>query len=161
MEEFAETIEFPVKWDIGAPMPHLLTNGYRTFLVFYLKDDYSEGDRTELVALVQFLRCVSVKLGDPNDEVLHGHPLYGKGLEPYSAQIVRNSTWVKELETINKVHSQYKPEFWSELNHYIFWFHDQTFECVAKSYEVEVFRKTEPEKSMDEVVIETVKRLLS
>ena len=46
MEEYAETIDFPAIWSAGAPMPHLLTNGYRTFLLFYLSDDYSEGGRT-------------------------------------------------------------------------------------------------------------------
>ena len=156
IEEFAETIDFPVKWDIGAPMPHLLANGYRTFLLFYLKDSYSEGSRTESVALVQFHRCLSAKLGDPNEEVFHGHPLEGKGLEPYTAQIVRNSKWIHELEAINKVHSPYNPEFWRSLNHYILWFHDDTFECVAKSYEVEVFQK-----SMDEVFGEAAKRILA
>ena len=81
IDEYAETIDFPVKWDAGAPMPHLLTNGYRTFLLFYLPDDYSENEKTHSVALVQFHRCMSSKLGDPNEEVFHGHPLNGKGLE--------------------------------------------------------------------------------
>jgi len=154
MDEYAESIDFPVKWDAGAPVPHLLTNGYRTFLLFYLPDDYSEDGRTESVALVQFHRCMSSKLGDPNEEVFHGHPLNGKGLEPYTAQIVRNSRWIKELESINKVHSQYNQELWRSLNHYILWFHDDTFECIAKSYEVEVFQK-----SMDEVLGEAAKRI--
>lgn len=156
MDEYAETIDFPLIWDAGAPMPHLLTNGYRTFLLFYLPDDYSEDSRTESIALVQFHQCMSSKLGDPNEEVFHGHPLNGKGLEPYTAQIVRNSKWIKELESINKVHSQYNAELWLSLNHYIFWFHDDTFECVAKSYEVEVFHQ-----NMDEVVIEATKRILA
>ena len=110
----------------------------------------------ESVALVQFHHCLSSKLGDPNDEVFHGHPLNGKGLEPYNVQIVRNSKWIKELETINKVHSLYNPKEWRLLNHYIFWFHDNTFECIAKSYDVEVFQK-----SMDEVFGEAAKRILA
>jgi hypothetical protein len=154
MDEYAETIDFPVKWDAGAPMPHLLTNGYRTFLLFYLPDDFSEDDRTESVALVEFHHCMSSKLGTPNEEVFHSHPLHGKGLEPYTAQIVRNSKWIKELESINKVHIQYNQKLWHSLNHYILWFHDDTFECVAKSYEVEVFKK-----SIDEVLEEAAKRI--
>ena len=50
-EEYADTLDFPVKWDVGAPMPHLLANGYRTFLLFYLKDDYSLTLRSELNGL--------------------------------------------------------------------------------------------------------------
>lgn len=155
MAEYAETIDFPVVWDTGAPMPHLLTNGYRTILLFYLRDDYSESMETESVALVEFHRCISAKLGDPNEEIFHGHRLHGSGLEPYSAQIVRNSKWIQELEGINKVHSQYDPELWRSLNHYIFWFHDDTFECVAKSYEVEVFQK-----SLADVLGEAARRIL-
>jgi hypothetical protein len=114
MEEYADPIDFPVQWDVGAPMPHLLSNGNRTFLAFYLQGRSSTGE----VALVQFFCCHSVKMGNPNDEVFYGHPLHGKGLEYYSAQIVRNSKWIKELETINKVHPQYNPEIWKSLNHY-------------------------------------------
>jgi hypothetical protein len=47
------------------------------------------------------------------------------------------SPWIKELEAINSVHSCYRPESWSNLNHYIFGFHDSTFECVAESFLVE------------------------
>jgi hypothetical protein len=155
MEEYVDIIDFPVKWDIGAPKPYLIANGLHTLLVFYLQDDNLENDGVESVALVQFYGCVSVKLGTPNDEVFYGHPLHGKGLEPYTAQIVRNSKWIKELEAINKVHPNYDQGLWRSLNHYILWFHDETFECVAESYEVEVFKK-----SMAEVVVEVSKRTL-
>jgi hypothetical protein len=156
MEEYADTLEFPIKWDTGAPMPHLIANEYRTFLLFYLRDEILGGEGVESISLVEFHGCISVKLGNPNEEVFHGHPLYGKGLEPYTAQIVRNSKWLGDLEAINKVHTQYNQEFWRSLNHYILWFHDATFECVATSYEVEVFQK-----SMPEVIVEATKRLLA
>jgi len=57
----------------------------------------------------------------------------------YTAQIVRNSRWLVELEKINSVHRGYRPEAWRDLNHYIFWFHDETFECIAESYKLELF----------------------
>lgn len=155
MEEYLETIDFPVKWDVGAPMPLLLANGLHTYLLFYLGDTHLERNKKDSVALVQFYRCVSARLGDPNDEVFHGHPLSEKGLLPYAAQIVRNSKWIIELETINKVHPQYNQEFWRSLSHYVLWFHNETFECVAKSYEVETFQK-----DMKEVFEEASKRML-
>jgi hypothetical protein len=96
----------------------------------------------EPLALVEFERCMSAKFGTPNDEVFGGHYLSGRGLEAYTAQIVRNSRWLKELEAINSVHRCYNPESWRSLNHYVFWFHDSTFECVAKSFKVEVFNET-------------------
>jgi hypothetical protein len=49
-------------------------------------------------------------MGTPNDEVIHSHPLNGKGLAGYEAMSVKNSTWLKELEAINAVHKCYNPK---------------------------------------------------
>jgi hypothetical protein len=167
-EQYAETIEFPVKWDSGAPLPQLMVNDYRALLAFLLREPNPAWDGTfvevkspatpepEPLALVEFKHCKSAKLGTPNDEVLHGHPLEGKGLEPYTAQWVVNSSWLKEVEAINSVHPQYRPEHWSDLKHFIFWFHDTTFECIAQSYKVEVFRE-----SMKELLARMVERLVA
>jgi hypothetical protein len=58
---------------------------------------------------------------------------------------VKNSPWIKELEAINSIHRGYKPESWRNLNHYIFGFHDSTFECVAESFVVGVRATAIPE----------------
>jgi hypothetical protein len=150
-EEYAVPIEFPVRWDTGAPLPYLLQNDYRTFLALFLHTVDPNWDGTyvnvrnpsselsEKLALVEFERCVCTKMGTPNDEVLHGHPLYGKGLAGYEAMAVENSNWLKELEKINSVHEAYNPESWRGLKHYILPFHDSTFECVARGFKVETF----------------------
>lgn len=142
-------LDFPVKWDFGggAPLPCLLSNDRKTFLLFHLADPRPGGSSIAVVdsgdaiprkmAAVEFKRCLSAKMGTPNDEVLEGHPLHGKGLEPYRPLSVVNSPWIKELETINSVHSQYRPEHWKNLHHYIFGFKDRIFECVAQSFVVE------------------------
>jgi hypothetical protein len=149
-EEHAVPLEFPVQWDTGAPLPQLLKNDYRAFLIFVVRtvDPNWDGtyvtvknpasDQNESLALVALERCISAKLGSPNDEVFHGHPLAGKGLEPYSAQLVRNSRWLAEIQAINRVHSQYRPDAWLEYKHYTFGFHDSTFECIAEGFSVEL-----------------------
>ena len=151
-QEFAEPLDFPVKWDTGAPLPFLLQNEHKVFLTFYIQDSDPDWDGTYVnvvdpgsdvnvnLALVEFKSCTSTKFGSPNDEVLDGHPLEGKGLDSYTAQVVQNSSWIKEIQAINSVHSCYDPESWSNLKHYIFWFHDSTFECLADSYSVEVHK---------------------
>jgi hypothetical protein len=165
-EEYAVPIEFPVCWDTGAPLPYLLQNDYRTFLAFFLQDVDPNWDGThvrvrnpsdgfsERIALVEFERCICSKMGTPNNEVLHGHPLSGKGLAGYQAMSVKNSAWLKELETINAVHSCYKAEVWRDLNHYILPFHDSTFECVARGFKVEVFQVP-----LSDLLAEVCKRL--
>jgi hypothetical protein len=46
------------------------------------------------------------------------------------------------MEAINRVHSCYDPVSWRDRNHYVLWFHDSTFECIARSFLVEVFRES-------------------
>jgi len=153
-DEFAVPAEFPVQWDAGAPLPFLVKDEHKTFLMFCVHVVDQDWDGTYItvqeptnvnadpMALVEFQRCASAKLGSPNDEVLHGHPLHGKGLDGYTAQIVRNSKWLAELESINKVHSGYNSDRWRGLKHFVFWFHDSTFECIAEGYKVEVLHET-------------------
>ena len=149
-EQYAVPIDIPA-W--GEPRPHLLLNDNRTFLLYYLRetDRQPEGGfrlvrltahpESRRLAVLTFDRCLCTKMGTPNDEVLQGHPLYGKGLD-YSAMVVHNSTWLKELEAINAVHNQYRPESWQGLKHYILPFHDSTFECVAHGVTVETHLKS-------------------
>jgi hypothetical protein len=153
-EPHAVPLNFPMRWNTGAPLPHLIRNDGQTFLAFLVRvpDPNWDGSyvtvkspaeaTVEPLALVEFQRCVSAKLGAPNDEVFSGHPLAGRGLEACSAQLVVHSPWLAELERINSIHRGYRPELWRSLKHYIFWFHDTTFECVAESYSVEVFHET-------------------
>jgi hypothetical protein len=92
-EEHAVPLDLPVRWDIGAPLPHVIQNDDKTFLTFYVQEtdpgwdgsyvtvkDPRDGS-VESLALVEFFRSCSAKLGSPNDEVFKGHPLSGKGLD--------------------------------------------------------------------------------
>jgi hypothetical protein len=165
--EYAVPCDLGVSWDTGAPMPHLLKGSYRTFLIFILRESNPAWDGTsvnivdpssgavEPLALVEF-ECATVKFGSPNDEVLEGHPLHGKGLMPYGAHYVMNSHWAKELEEINKVHSGYDPERWKDLRHYLLAFHDEMFECLATGHKVETHRT-----SMKELLRTATERLMS
>jgi hypothetical protein len=153
-EEHAVPLDFPVKWDAGAPLPHLLRSDYQALLAFCVRE-HDPGPaaaavaapdpadpKARLLALVEFEHCLAAKLGAPNDEVFAGHPLHGRGLDAYSAQQVKNSRWLAELETINKVHHCYDPARWRGRVHYVLWFHDTTFECIATGFKVEVYRET-------------------
>jgi len=105
--------------------------------------------------LVEFKRCIATKFGSPNDEVFEGHPLAGRGADAYTAQLVRNSRWIAELQRINSVHRQYRAESWQTFDHYVLWFHDDTFECIAEGFVVEVF-----ECSFSELLAKACERLV-
>lgn len=155
-EPYAISADFPVEWDTGAPLPFLLASEYRTYLAFYVRDPDPNWDGTyvnvvdpsspnvEKLCIVTIGGCVATRFGSPNEEVFHGHYLYGHGQEAYEAQIVMNSPWLREVQAINSVHSQYNPNRWTDVKHFILWFHDSTFECLAKSLTPEIIHDIMP-----------------
>ena len=60
----------------------------------------------------------------------------------YSAHVIAHSRWLAEAENINKVHRHYNPDRWKTRKHYLLTFHDETFECLASGYKIEVFRES-------------------
>jgi hypothetical protein len=165
-EEYAVPVELGVEWDAGAPLPHLISSGHHTFVAFYLREFDPNWDGTYVtivdpkseapasLGLAEFTQCTAVRMGSPNDEVLHGHPLHGRGLGGYGAYVVENSRWIAELIKINSVHSLYRTENWSDARHFLFVFHDEILEAVARGVEVERRRE-----SMPELLAQTLKRL--
>jgi hypothetical protein len=85
-------------------------------------------------AVVIFHNCHATYLGVPNDEALSGHRLAAYGLQAYAFQEVFNSNWIAEMELRNRVHPRHIPSMFEGLCHYIISFHDETFECVARSF---------------------------
>ena len=122
--------ELGVVWSGGAPLPHLVSSGHRSLVAFYLEEPAPNWDGTyarmvdptddtvESLALAEFKGVVAVKMGPPNDEVLHGHPLWGRGLEWYGTYVVENSRWLAELIEINRVHERFDLERWEERRHF-------------------------------------------
>jgi hypothetical protein len=137
---YAEPVELRVGWDAGAPRPVLLS-GLRTFVAFY-------SGSHDGIGIVEFKQVTSVKIGSPNDEVLHGHPLWGSGLEPYRAHVVRNSLWITELMNVNRVHERFDETRWGGTYHFVLTFHDETLECVARR----TVARTAPGATMQEVI---------
>src|SRR5215471_4045179 len=154
---YAERVDLGVTWDAGTPMPVLLS-GLRTFVVFYLvRDDPVFGGTNPHVrdphadhgiGVVEFKRVTSVKIGSPNDEVLRGHPLWGSGLELYSAHEVKNSPWIAELMEVNRAHERFDESQWGGRRHFVLTFHDGMLECVAKW----TVTRTAPGATMPEVL---------
>lgn len=143
--------------DVGAPIPTILSNEHRIYLIFYVSNidpnwdgstAHMRTENDEGIVTVKFERFAQFKFGNPNDESINGHPLYKLGLQPYSIQKVIDSEWIKELVKMNSVHPHHKDEQFSKYKHFIFYFHDTCFEIVAKGYSIE----QSPESTMrDEI----------
>jgi hypothetical protein len=132
------------RWDTGAPMPLVLANEFTAVVAYMVPDASLEAieplidgspEDGEAMALVRFVGCRAHMLGAPNDEALRGHPLASRGLQPYGAHRVRNSSWLRSLERMNAVHPHHRPELFHGYEHFVLTFHDSTFECIARRAE--------------------------
>lgn len=168
-EETAIPMKTIVPQDIGAPFPHVISCGLKTYLLYYIGTGRPGWDETaamiqvlepqseHYVALIQF-KTYSIKFGGVNDEILYGHPLYEHGLESYEMHEIKNSSWISEQKKLNSIHPDFKSEskLWDARKHYIFTFHDDIFECIAEEYEIQVYRG-----KLDNVLSLANKRMIS
>jgi hypothetical protein len=140
------------KPDIGAPLPLLLSDESHLVLAYITAepDPAWDGSHTtvvspesdgEPIAVVRFRWPSAHIFGPPNDEAFSGHPLATRGLRPYRVFEVHESSWIRRLERMNSVHPRHDPErFLAGLRHYVFAFHDSTFECIAEGFAFELVR---------------------
>lgn len=138
--------------DVGAPLP-LVVSDERHLLLAYLvseSDPAWDGSYVTMVSpesdglpivIVQFRWPSAHMFGPPNDEAFGGHPLASRGLSPYAVFEVGKSSWIRKHERMNSVHPSHNRErFLGRRKHFIFAFHDSTFECIAESFETSVIR---------------------
>jgi hypothetical protein len=134
---------------VGAPCPVIFATEHTVHLAYYIQETPAGWDGSsvrvidehtvgEPIALVSFVRPHAHMFGPPNDEAFSGHPLASRGLQPYSVCEIRESSWIRLLERMNAVHPFHKPERFVDYRHFIFSFHDRTFECVANNFTISV-----------------------
>ena len=131
----AKKLEDAPLCDAGAPMPAVVADEHRVLLAYHCSDS----DSDESIAIISFTRCSLHMFGPPNDESFGGHPLAQRGLRHYTAAEVHDSSWLKLRIAMNRVHRQHSDALFSHLRHFIFPFHDSTFECLAADFSVTMF----------------------
>ncbi|GLQ98203.1 hypothetical protein [Dyella mobilis] len=93
----------------------------------------SYATRDARLAVIEIHQCHYLVYGHPNDESLHGHPLFKSGLDYYSIHRIRNSSLIEMLEMRNAVHPMHsKARFLADMDHYLVTFQDATLEFVAR-----------------------------
>lgn len=136
---------------IGAPCPMVLAGENCVHLAYYLEEPIAgwDGSTARMVdenskdmpcALVRFSLPYAQMFGPPGDESFRAHPLAARGLRPYGVFEVRYSSWIRRLERMNSVHPYHDPRRFAAYKHFVFAFHDTTFECVAEGFELSVLR---------------------
>lgn len=115
---YAVVLECDLAWDFGAPSPTLLRWEHTAHLFFHLRDE-------DGIGRAAFDYCKATTFGPPGED---GHALEGSGWEAYKALRVIDSLWLAKMAG---------PA--SGLSHFLFSFHDSTFECLADSCETSRF----------------------
>lgn len=133
--EKIEELRLGVKPEAAVSGAILLQSEYSTYLTFNAQKEtdkpspyggfYTANAGT---AIVEFKGCLVSKFGFPNDEAAMGIPKYKDF--GYDICEVKYSDWIQELEILNS-HS-FPNTSYADFRHFIVFFHDSTFECVAK-----------------------------
>jgi hypothetical protein len=143
-EPYAQVIDIGPRWDIGAPLPHLMSNGSRAFIVCLASQPDPNWDGTYVTVVspsdadpsafvvIEMWGCQEIRFGGPNDEAIRGHPLHGKGLAGYRAHEVLSSAWIEDAIKVNSVHPHHSDAPFRQLHHYALLFHDEMLEALAR-----------------------------
>lgn len=97
--------------------------------------EFSDGDE----GLLTFRNCCQYRFGAPNDE---GFYQYGQsrfkryGIPWGEFYLLEDSGWEKEFPDLVQAGGQ--PT--KNSRHYLFYFRDDTFECIAESYDFKMIR---------------------
>ncbi len=67
-----------------------------------------------------------------------GHPLAARGYRAFAIYEIKQSTWIAQMEQMNRVHPSHNKELFDGLRHFIFGFHDSTFEILARDFQLEL-----------------------
>jgi hypothetical protein len=129
--------------DGGAPSPTIISNDTELNLLFYSSDEQSGESLEERnfvydrgIFALKFNFYLVYKFGVPGNETIMGHPYHRLGIQPYSCYLLKESEWIRELMRIDSVHPYHDKEKFKSYNHYVFTFHDNMFECIAKNFQI-------------------------
>jgi hypothetical protein len=134
-----EFIKQNIGWDAepNSPMPKIEVdrNSSQLILSFYLNafihDDVNEED----MGILKFNNCYKYRLGATNDEGFYrGQCRFLKsGIVWGDFYKMVETNWRNDFPK-DEIVVNYSLKEKKALNHYLFYFRDETFECIASSY---------------------------
>jgi hypothetical protein len=142
-----EFVKLNIGWDAepNAPMPKIEfdKSTYKIILSFYLNafihDDVDKDD----IGILEFSNCYKYRLGATNDEGFYrGQCRFSKsGKQWGDFYRILNSNWRYEFPSDEVIiDNELKDN--KDLCHFLFYFRDETFECIALTYKFTIRAKT-------------------
>lgn len=121
----------------NAPELNISVNDTDVIIEFYLNTFTNNGFSKEDKARITFHNCYQYRDGAPNDEgfYCYNQSRYKKyGVKWGEFYLVHHSDWIENFPSSIKIGTVH-----DNLQHYLFYFRDETFECIASSYDIEFF----------------------
>jgi hypothetical protein len=122
--------------DVGAPEENVVVAGDTVVVEFYLSYSsykrFPENDKGKLT----FTKCHKYSIKGTNDEGYYmGQHRYKDEELPWGEFYKLETNW--RLDFAEEPIFLLEPANRAQLNHYIFFFRDNSFECVAADYKIE------------------------
>jgi hypothetical protein len=135
----------------GTPCPVVVAGDDHLFVLYVLQsvpegwyDTWvkimSPDSQGKPFALIVFHHPLAYCRGIPDDETLHGHPLYKRGLRPNGAFEIQNSSWRDGLMKMSRLQAAHRSESYHRYRHFVLAFRDTAFECLAETYSIRLGR---------------------
>lgn len=119
----------------NAPEVTVSISGNNVEVKFFLNTLLFENSDEQNIAKLIFHDCLQYRYGSPNDEgfYIHNQSRFKElGVKWGEFYLVHNSDWEKMFP--DRVHVS--DQSLDGLKHFLFYFKDGTFECIAKDYEL-------------------------
>lgn len=142
-----EFIKHNINWDAepNAPMPNVdvCDQHSKIRLSFYLNAFIHKDVNEEDIGIIEFEDCYKYRIGPTNDEGFYnGKCRFSKtGVKWGNFYQVNDSDWEDNFPNDEIILNKSLKDSES-LNHYLFYFRDETFECISKSFNFTIIRES-------------------
>ncbi|RKN80274.1 hypothetical protein [Ulvibacterium marinum] len=118
----------------NAPSPEISINDSTLNLKFllnpFLWDNVEDDEQAELL----FYNAIKYRLGGPGSDNFKDYRYYDEGIDNYGFYQIKRSDWKKDFPIDEKIISKNPIGKKDNFKHYVFFFRDNTFECVAEDF---------------------------
>lgn len=119
----------------NAPSPEVSITGSNLNLKFLLNPFLWENVKDDEQAELHFNGVLKYRLGGPGSDNFKDFRYYDEEIDNYGFYQIKNSNWMRNFPLDEKTVSKDEPNsLKNNSKHYVFFFRDNTFECIADGF---------------------------